>query len=353
MGRALLATMLLTCIIIVYGCDTDRGTINHPPLGNSNQGSITCIKPPSNILTTGLEAKLDASVYKLGQIAKASISANEKAEKIRETVPEVQSFEILDYHFCTMYHNQVITNKEYLALVQQVLPRVSNPSGAPPQPPKAPTVSLAANPMTIHKGQSSELSWSAENATEVQIDGTTVGVSGKRIVSPTDTATYRILARGLGGTKEATAQVVVIPLPKITAFILYIGTTWDDKDREITFHYTIHRQGDGKQVGGISVGGGEVWPDPSNQKPHWRSFTIPINTNDRFTMEDRFAYRLHVRYESSNGDPRWNGRLRLDAILEGGETPRSVLAETSDFDMGHHDSFKKRENVERDFDINQ
>ena len=40
----------------------------------------------------------------------------------------------------------------------------------PPPPPPAPTASLAANPATIQRGQSSTLTWQTENATDVTID---------------------------------------------------------------------------------------------------------------------------------------------------------------------------------------
>jgi hypothetical protein len=94
------------------------------------------------------------------------------------------------------------------------------------------------------------------------------------------------------------------PPPKITQIILYVGTTWDDKDERITFHYSVVRKSDGHPVSSISVGGKEKWPDPKHPKPDWRHFTIPIPEKERFTEAQRFNYRIHVRYESSDGDPK-------------------------------------------------
>lgn len=139
--------------------------------------------------------------------------------------------------------------------------------------------------------------------------------------------------------------------PRVVAILLYVGTTWNDKDREITFHYTIHRKSDGHQIAGISVGRDEVWPDPSQSKPDWRHFTIPINgPADRFTEGDRLGYRLHVRYDSYRGDPTWNGRLRAEAVLSDGRII-PVLVETADFTMGHLRDGPERGN--RDFDFNK
>ncbi|MGH9508317.1 MAG: peptidoglycan-associated lipoprotein Pal [Terriglobales bacterium] len=81
-------------------------------------------------------------------------------------------------------------------------------------PPPAPTASLAANPNAIVKGQSTILTWRTSNATEVSIEGIgTVDSDGSRSVSPEASITYRLTARGPGGTQEATARVTVTEAP--------------------------------------------------------------------------------------------------------------------------------------------
>jgi peptidoglycan-associated lipoprotein len=86
----------------------------------------------------------------------------------------------------------------------------------PVPPPKAPTATLSANPSSIQAGQSSTLTWSTENATDVALDGNKVDPSGSQTVSPTQTTTYHLTAKGAGGTQEATAQVSVTPKPTPT-----------------------------------------------------------------------------------------------------------------------------------------
>lgn len=83
----------------------------------------------------------------------------------------------------------------------------------PPPPPKAPTATLSANPASIQRGQSATLTWSSENATDVAMDGNKVDASGSQTVSPTETTTYHLTAKGAGGTQEATAQVSVAAPP--------------------------------------------------------------------------------------------------------------------------------------------
>jgi peptidoglycan-associated lipoprotein len=91
------------------------------------------------------------------------------------------------------------------------------PAPPPPPPPPAaaaPTASLTANPATIQMGQSSTLSWTTQNATEVTLGGIgKVGPSGSQLVTPTTSTTYSLTAKGEGGSQDATARVTVTPPP--------------------------------------------------------------------------------------------------------------------------------------------
>ncbi len=90
-----------------------------------------------------------------------------------------------------------------------------NKKVAPPPPPpppalSAPTASLSANPNTVERGQSTTLSWQTTNATDISIDGIgAVEANGARLVTPADSTTYHLTARGAGGTQDATARVTV------------------------------------------------------------------------------------------------------------------------------------------------
>jgi peptidoglycan-associated lipoprotein len=84
----------------------------------------------------------------------------------------------------------------------------------PPPPPLAPVASLTASPETIHRGQSSTLTWRTENATDVIIDQIgNVAARGSEIVSPTQSTTYQLTAKGPGGTTQANALVTVTEAP--------------------------------------------------------------------------------------------------------------------------------------------
>jgi len=92
--------------------------------------------------------------------------------------------------------------------------KAAPPPPPPPPPPPAPTASLTANPNTIEKGQSTTLSWETSNATDVSIDGVgAVQPTGSQQVSPADSTTYTLTAKGAGGTQTATARVTVTAPP--------------------------------------------------------------------------------------------------------------------------------------------
>jgi peptidoglycan-associated lipoprotein len=88
--------------------------------------------------------------------------------------------------------------------------KVAPPPPPPPPPAPAPTASLTANPNTINAGQSTTLIWKTDFATSVTIDQLgTVDPSGSRSVTPSESTTYRLVAKNDTGTQEATARVTV------------------------------------------------------------------------------------------------------------------------------------------------
>jgi peptidoglycan-associated lipoprotein len=58
------------------------------------------------------------------------------------------------------------------------------------------------------------LTWQTSNATDVSIDGIgAVQPNGSQSVSPTDSTTYHLTAKGTGGSQEATARLTVTQPP--------------------------------------------------------------------------------------------------------------------------------------------
>ncbi|MDY6793291.1 MAG: Ig-like domain-containing protein [Thermodesulfobacteriota bacterium] len=79
------------------------------------------------------------------------------------------------------------------------------------------SVTIDADPESIHTGQSSTLTWSSTNADSATIDQGigTVPVSGSTAVSPTETTTYTITVTGTQGSAVASTTVTVTNNPPI------------------------------------------------------------------------------------------------------------------------------------------
>jgi peptidoglycan-associated lipoprotein len=98
-----------------------------------------------------------------------------------------------------------------LALTGCAKKHVAKNTPLPPAAPAAPTASFNASPSTIQPGQTAQLSWSTTNATEINITGLgVVPASGSRSVTPTESETYNLTAKGPGGTADASARVTVL-----------------------------------------------------------------------------------------------------------------------------------------------
>ncbi len=92
--------------------------------------------------------------------------------------------------------------------------KVARVNPPPPPPPAAPTATLAANPNVIQRGQSTTLTWQTMNANNITIEGLgTVSASGSRSITPNTSTTYTLVAKGPGGTHDASARVTVNPAP--------------------------------------------------------------------------------------------------------------------------------------------
>ena len=97
-----------------------------------------------------------------------------------------------------------------------VIAGCSKKAAPPPPPPPitnsgpAPTATISATPSVINAGGSVILSWRTTDATDVSIDGLgAVPTAGTRNVQPTESTNYHLVAKGNGGSTDATARVTV------------------------------------------------------------------------------------------------------------------------------------------------
>src|ERR1700759_1991374 len=86
-----------------------------------------------------------------------------------------------------------------------------DPAPVTTAPPPRPTITFQADPTSIAKGETSTLSWSTTNATQVTIapEVGTVTAEGSTKVTPADSVTYTLSASGPGGSADASVRITI------------------------------------------------------------------------------------------------------------------------------------------------
>ena len=125
--------------------------------------------------------------------------------------------------------------------------------------------SFSANPPTLSRGKSSELSWSVRGATSVRINGGVGLVSGTSVsVSPPTTTDYTLTAENGAGKATATAKVSVEAPTLSTSCILSVTPSSIMRGEATTLSYASNNATGGRidqGVGDVSQSGTtSLWP---------------------------------------------------------------------------------------------
>ena len=117
--------------------------------------------------------------------------------------------------------NRIVTPLVLLAALVAVAgcgakPKHASREATAPGVVPAPTAQLTASPAFVSTNDQVQLSWHTTDANTVSIDGIgDVPSSGVKTVTPTESTTYHLVAKGYGGTAEATARVTVNGPPAV------------------------------------------------------------------------------------------------------------------------------------------
>ena len=106
-----------------------------------------------------------------------------------------------------------------------------------------PMATITATPAVISAGDQVQLSWRTSDATSVSIDGIgDVPTSGVKTVTPTVSTTYHLVARGDGGSTDATASVTVNSPPAVSVPSTTVSAEEDFKAhvQDIFFDYDTY-----------------------------------------------------------------------------------------------------------------
>ena len=173
---------------------------------------------------------------------------------------------------------------------------------APPPPPPAPTASISANPSSLEKGGSTQLTWRTENANDVSIEGIgAVDSNGSKTVSPSESTSYRVVARGPGGSQDAVARVTVTepPPPPSPAPSLSDEQWWAQNVQDVYFDYDSHNiRADAQQAVANTA------------------LALKSKPNLNFTVEGHCDSRGSTEYNIVLGDER--ARAVKDALVAAG-----------------------------------
>jgi peptidoglycan-associated lipoprotein len=182
--------------------------------------------------------------------------------------------------------------------------KAAPPPPPPPPPPPAPTASISVNPNSIQAGQSASLTWQTSNATDVSIDGIgAVQPNGSQAVTPTDSTTYHLTAKGAGGSQEATARLTVTPPPPPPP--PPAAPTVSDADLFSQYIKDVYFDYDKSDVRGDQQSSVQADVAFLNQHP-----------NISFTIEGHCDERGSTDYNLALGDKRANAVK--DALISGG-----------------------------------
>jgi peptidoglycan-associated lipoprotein len=176
----------------------------------------------------------------------------------------------------------------------------------PPPPPPAPTASLSANPDAVQAGQSTQLTWRTENANEVTLEDIgKVDANGSRTVTPNASTTYRVVAKGPGGTQEATARVTVAAAPPPVAASASEEQLFATNVKDVFFEYDSF----------------DLRPDAQQQIAANADF-LKQHPNLRFNVEGHCDERGSTEYNLALGDSR--AAAVKEALVRGGVPANNI-----------------------------
>lgn len=94
-------------------------------------GEVTCVEPPPDVIGAEFSSQLSAALPGIEDAIRAEMSVQQKAERIREEIPNLQAIEVLDYRLCMAYANGRIEKQLYSQFVEDVLPLLRDSMAVP------------------------------------------------------------------------------------------------------------------------------------------------------------------------------------------------------------------------------
>ena len=151
-----------------------------------------------------------------------------------------------------------------------------------------PSVSLIATPPAITSGQSSTLTWTSVNVTNVTISSLgSVALNGSVNVTPSTTTSYTLTAAGPGGTATSSATVTVnLPTPAIVLTAPLNGTNYPTAPATVALSASV--TANGTSITKVQFYNGAALLGEAVSSPY--NFTWSNVTKGSFSLVARVVY---------------------------------------------------------------
>jgi serine/threonine protein kinase len=197
--------------------------LNLPPAPQSGVIALAGASAGAQVVANGQTlgtVAADGSFSKTLDAGDYALSLSKDGQKTGVVKKHIRPGEILKLGGSEL--NFPATLVKHAAPPQPNVPPVAAPSGAASArattvtPPPAATLLVSAK--SIHQGESVVLSWETRNTTEVLIDGIgTLPSNGTKTVMPSTSTTYRLTAKGPGGTTVGSFPPILVSAPLASA----------------------------------------------------------------------------------------------------------------------------------------
>ena len=89
---------------------------------------VICVEPPADVMASEARAELELSIPRIRGILKAQASIEQKYERIRAEIVNLQAVEVLHFRLCVDYASGALDKVTYREFVESILPLLKEQS---------------------------------------------------------------------------------------------------------------------------------------------------------------------------------------------------------------------------------
>jgi len=109
---------------------SDPSNIKKVNLTRPDGTKVACFRPPADVYTDSLGATIDAKIPYIREKLEASLTIENKVERIRTEIPNLQALEAVEFRMCVAYGNNAINSDQYAQFISEILPLLQKDQNA-------------------------------------------------------------------------------------------------------------------------------------------------------------------------------------------------------------------------------